>query len=159
MSLKGSQGIDLIAKLKALDDRIKTLVWSMFDEKVYAERALRAGAMGYVNKQEPVETAIAAIRQILLDDVYVSPAMTNRVLQRLGSGKSFDDDPVASLSNREVEVFQMVGQGLTTHQIAERLGIRPKTIEAHREKIKAKLGLKNAAELNCRAVRWVVENS
>jgi DNA-binding NarL/FixJ family response regulator len=158
MSLKGSHGIELITQLKAFDERIKTLVWSMFDEKIYAERALRAGAMGYVNKQEPIETVIAAIRQVLLNDVYLSPTMTSRVLQRLGSGKSLEDDPVESLSNREVEVFRMVGRGMTTQHIAEALGVRPKTIEAHREKIKAKLNLKNAAELNCRAVQWVLEN-
>ena len=158
MSLKGSHGIELIGQLKAYDGRIKTLVWSMFDEKVYAERALRAGAMGYVNKQEPIKTVIAAIRQVLLNDVYLSPSMTNRVLQRLGGGKSLDDDPVAALSNREIEVFRMVGQGMATHHIAQKLGVRPKTIEAHREKIKAKLNLKNAAELNCRAAQWALEN-
>lgn len=158
ISLKGSHGIELITQLKAFDEQIKTLVWSMFDEKVYAERALRAGALGYINKQEPIETVITAIRQVLLNDVYLSPTMTNRVLQRLGSGKSLEDDPVGSLSNREVEVFRMVGQGMTTQHIAEGLGVRPKTVEAHREKIKAKLNLKNAAELNCRAVQWVLEN-
>ncbi len=158
MSLKGSHGIELISQLKAFDAEIKTLVWSMFDEKIYAERALRAGAMGYVNKQEPIKTVVEAIRHVLNNDVYLSPTMTNRVLQRLGSGKSLEDDPVGSLSNREVEVFRMVGQGLTTQQIAESLGVRPKTIEAHREKIKAKLNLKNAAELNCHAVQWVLEN-
>ena len=158
MSLKESHGIELIAQIKAHNQQIKTLVWSMFDENVYAERAVQAGAMGYVNKQEPIETVVGAIRQVLLGEVFLSPTMTNRILQRLGSGRSLEGDPVASLSDREIEVFRMVGQGMTTQAISLKLGVRPKTIEAHREKIKAKLNLKNAAELNCRAVQWVLEN-
>lgn len=158
ISLKGSHGIELISQIKAYNDRIKTIVWSMFDEKVYAERALRAGARGYVNKQESIETVVAAIRQVLRDDVYLSPRMTNRILQRLGAGNTAETDPVASLSDREIEVFRMIGEGMTTQAIARKLGLRPKTIESHREKIKIKLNLKNAAELNCRAVQWMLEN-
>ena len=154
MSLKASHGIELIARIKALDPQIKTLVWSMFDEKVYAERALQAGALGYVNKQEPIETLVGAIRQVLLGEVFLSPSMTNRILQRLGSGKSLEADPVASLSDREIEVFRMVGQGMTTQSISGKLGVRPKTVEAHREKIKAKLNLeeRGGVELPCRSV-------
>ena len=158
ISLKESHGIELISQLKARDEKAKMLVWSMFDEKVFAERVLRAGAMGYVNKQEPVETVIRAVRQVLGGDVYLSRQMANYVARRIGRSQTLEQDPVERLSNRELEVFQMIGQGVTTRQIARRLGLSPKTIEAHRERIKAKLGLKNAAELSCRAVQWLLEN-
>jgi DNA-binding NarL/FixJ family response regulator len=158
ISLKDSHGIELITQVKAFSDRIKILVWSMFDEKVFAERALRAGAMGYVNKQEPIETVVAAIRRILRGDMHLSAKMTNSVLGRLAGGRAVQEDPIATLSNREVEVFHMIGQGMTTQQIARKLGVSPKTVETHREKVKFKLNLKNAAELNCRAVQWVLEN-
>jgi DNA-binding NarL/FixJ family response regulator len=158
MALKDSQGLELISEIKEYDKQINILVWSMFDEKVYAERALHAGAAGYVNKQEPIEIVLRAIRKVLHDDVYLSPAMTNRVLHRLSTGRSVEADVAASLTDRELEVFQMVGQGKTTKYIACKLGVKPKTIESHREKVKTKLGLKNAAELNCRAVQWVLEN-
>ena len=158
VALKDSLGIELISRIKAYDERIKTLVWSMFDEKIYAERALHAGALGYINKQDSIETMIDAVRKVLHDGVYLSPAMTTRVLQRLSSGRPVEEDTVTSLTERELEVFRMVGQGKTTKYIAGRLGVKPKTIESHREKIKTKLGLKNAAELNCKAVQWVLEN-
>jgi DNA-binding NarL/FixJ family response regulator len=114
--------------------------------------------MGYVNKQEPLEIILRAVRQVLHGEVYLSLRMTKIMLQRLGSGKLMDEDPMASLSNREIEVFRMVGQGITTRQIARQLGVKPKTVEANREKIKSKLGLKNAAELTRSAVQWVLEN-
>jgi DNA-binding NarL/FixJ family response regulator len=157
ISLKDSHGIELISQVKAFDERIKMLVWSMFDEKLYAERAIRAGAMGYISKQEPIEKVIEALRHILRGDMYLSPRMTNNVLRRLGSGE-VSSDPVAGLSNREIEVFQMLGRGMTTKAIAKKLGVSPKTIEAHRERIKTKLNVRNAAELNCQAVQWVLEN-
>jgi DNA-binding NarL/FixJ family response regulator len=158
ISLKDSHGIELISQLKARDENAKLLVWSMFDEKVFAERALRAGAMGYVNKQESIETVVLALRQVLAGDVYLSRQMANYVARRIGRNNPLEQDPVERLSNRELEVFQMIGQGTTTRQIARRLSLSPKTIEAHRERIKAKLGLKNAAELSCRAVQWLLEN-
>lgn len=158
VSLKDGLGIELISQIKAYDERIKTIVSSMFDEKIYAERAIQAGAMGYVNKQEPLETLLRAIRSVLRGEVCLSPAMTNRILQRMSNGRSVDEDPIASLTNREMEVFRLVGQGKTTRYIANNLGVKPKTIEAHREKIKAKLKLKNAPELTCRAVQWVLQN-
>ena len=123
-----------------------------------AERALRAGAMGYVNKQESIETVVDAIRQILRGEMYLSPRMTNLLLRRVGQREPFGQDPIRGLSNRELEVFEMIGKGMTTQQIAGKLDLSPKTIESHREKIKAKLCLANAAELNQRAVQWVLEN-
>jgi DNA-binding NarL/FixJ family response regulator len=157
ISLKDSHGIELISQTKAFDGRIKMLVWSMFDEKIYAERVIRAGAMGYISKQEPIEKVIEAIRQITQGNMYLSPHMTNNVLRRLGNGQ-IDSDPIANLSNREMEIFQMFGRGISTKLIAKKLGVSPKTIEAHRERIKTKLNLRNASELNCQAVQWVLQN-
>jgi DNA-binding NarL/FixJ family response regulator len=157
ISLKDSHGIELISQIKDFDERIRMLVWSMFDEKIYAERTIRAGAMGYICKQEPIANVLEAIRTILAGNMYLSPLMTNNLLRRLGGG-DLTRDPVAGLSNREIEVFQMLGRGMTTKLIAKKLGVSPKTIEAHRERIKTKLNLKNASELNCQAVQWVLEN-
>jgi len=158
ISLKNSNGIELIKQVKARDDRIKMLVWSMFEETLFAERSLRAGAMGYINKQEPTEQVVEALRQVLRGDIYLSEAMTDRLLHRVGGGKPLEQDPVATLSNRELEVFQLIGQGRTTQQIARRLDLSTKTVETHREKIKMKLNLRNSAELSRRAVQWVLEH-
>jgi DNA-binding NarL/FixJ family response regulator len=159
MSLKDSYGIDLISQVKAFDERIRLIVWSMFDDKIFAERALRAGAMGYVNKRESVASVVDGIRQVMRGEVYLCARMTSRLLHRLAGDQSIGQDPVAELTDREVEVFHMIGQGMTTQEIGRKLGLKPKTIESHRENIKAKLSLKNAAELNCRAVQWVMENT
>lgn len=157
ISLKESNGIDLISRLKAHHKGIKMLVWSMFDEKLFAERALRAGALGYISKQESIDEVVDAIHQVLRGEIYLSPSMTGRLLHRVRGGSALAEDPVAGLSNRELAVFEMIGEGLTTKQIARKLHLSPKTIEAHREKIKAKLRLANAAELSRRAVQWVLE--
>ena len=102
--------------------------------------------MGYLTKQEPPETLLGAIRQVLRGEVYLSPRMTSRLLHRVAVGGSSTEDPIKSLSNREIEVYEMIGQGLTIQQIAARLHLSPKTIETHREKIKQKLNLKNSTE-------------
>jgi DNA-binding NarL/FixJ family response regulator len=158
ISLKTGHGIDLIGRIKASHPEIKTLVWSMFDEKVFAERALRAGAMGYINKQQSIEKVVDAIRQVLAGEVYLSSRMTNRFLRRVGGREPLQEDPIHRLTDREMEIFQMIGKGTTTKQIARRLDISPKTVESHREKIKIKLDIKNAPELAQRAVQWVLEN-
>ena len=157
MSLKDSHGLELLAQIKARYDDVRTLVWSMFDEKIYAERALRAGAMGYVNKQESIDHLIDAIRQVLSGEMYLSSRMTRSFLRRVSCGDALEQDPIQTLSNRELEVFEMIGNAMTTQQIARKLNLSPKTVEAHREKIKSKLNLANAAELNRRAVQWVLE--
>jgi DNA-binding NarL/FixJ family response regulator len=157
LSLKTGHGIELIEKIKARGTEVKTLVSSMHDESLFAERVLRAGAMGYITKQEPPEMLVKAIRQVLRGEVYLSQRMTNRLLRRVTAGTPTDEDPVHGLSNREVEVYEMIGQGLTIQQIAIRLHLSPKTVETHREKIKQKLNVKNSAELNRRAVQWVLE--
>lgn len=158
ISLKNGSGIDLITQINRYDKRIKTVVWSAFDETVYADRAIQAGAMGYVNKQASVDVLVSAIRRVFRGEVCLSPLMANRLLHRFGRGRSPEQDPIASLSPREVEVFRLLGRGVATPQMAQQLGISPRTVEAHREKIKAKLNLKNAAALNCRAVQWMLEN-
>jgi DNA-binding NarL/FixJ family response regulator len=158
MSLNDSSGIELIAEVKTRWPNVKTLAWSMFDEKVFAERALRAGALGYVNKKEPIENMVHAVCQVLQGNVYLSSQMTTRLLHRVCGGRTADGDPIQRLSNRELEVFRMLGNGMTTKQIGRKLDLSPKTIEAHRENIKSKLELKNAAELNRLAVQWALEN-
>jgi DNA-binding NarL/FixJ family response regulator len=156
LSLKNSNGFQLIETIKACDAGIRILVSSMHDESLFAERVLRAGGMGYINKQEPIEKVILAIRQILQGDVYLSPRMSNRLLQA-AVGATLDRNPIETLSNRELEVFQLIGHGLTTKQIAEKLDLSPKTIETHREKIKSKLNLANSIELSRHAVQWVLQ--
>jgi DNA-binding NarL/FixJ family response regulator len=157
LTLKTGHGIELLERLKTRAPALKTLVSSMHDETLFAERVLRAGAKGYVTKQEPPEVLIRAIRQVLRGELYLSPRMTSRLLNRVVVGSPTQEDPVQGLSNREVEVYEMIGQGLTIQQIAARLHLSPKTIETHREKIKQKLNVRSSAELNRRAVQWVLE--
>jgi len=159
ITLEDSSGLELIAEIKNRKADVRTVVWSSFDEKIFAERAIRAGAMGYVNKKEPIERLVSAIRQVLGGNFYLSAGMTNRLLQRASGSRPLEEDPIRRLSNRELEVFTMIGQGMTTKQIARKLDLSPKTVEAHRENIKTKLDLKNSGELNRRAVLWVLENS
>lgn len=160
ISLKTGHGLDLIRQIRARDGRARILVLSMHDEKLFAERALRAGAMGYVNKEEAPGKVIDAIRQVLAGKVALSPALTERLLQRAtGSGETNIRLPSECLSDRELTVFQMIGQGLPTREIAARLQLSIKTVETYREHIKAKLGLKNSAELSRHAAQWVMENT
>src|SRR5262249_7060104 len=159
LSLKSGQGLDLIKKINASTDKIKTLVSSMYDESLYAERALRAGALGYVNKQEMSEKIIEAIRMVLAGKIYLSPVMTERLLHRaVGVPPDLTRNPVETLSDRELEIFRMIGNGKTTRQIAGELHLSVKTVETHRENIKGKLNIVNGAELGREAVRWVMEN-
>lgn len=157
LTLKTGHGIELLEKLKTRDPGLKTLVSSMHDEMLFAERVIRAGARGYISKQEAPEALIRAIRQVLRGELYLSPRMTSRVLNRVVAGTPTEDDPVLGFSNRELEVYEMIGQGLTIQQIASRLHLSPKTVETHREKIKHRLNVTNSAELNRRAVQWVLE--
>jgi DNA-binding NarL/FixJ family response regulator len=157
LSLKTGHGIDLIEQIKAHDDQIKMVVSSMHDEALFAERVLRAGAVGYLNKQEPTERIVDAIRQVMRGEIALSPRMSNRLLHSVVGGEPLGQDPIQTLSNRELEVFDMIGQGMSTKQIASKLHLSHKTIETHREKIKTKLNLNNANELAHRAVQWVLE--
>jgi DNA-binding NarL/FixJ family response regulator len=161
LSLKSGHGIDLIKQIRVQYDQVKMLVASMYDDSMYAERVLNAGALGYINKQEMPERILDAIRQVLLGKVYLSASMTERVLHRLAAVSApfgVGASPVTSLSDRELEVFELIGRGVKTSQIASRLHLSVKTIETHREKIKVKLNVKTSTELSRYAVQWVLEN-
>jgi DNA-binding NarL/FixJ family response regulator len=160
ISLKTGNGIDLIKRLKAVDSNARILVYSMHDEQVYAERALRAGAMGYVTKQRPAQAVLHAIRRVLGGKLHFSDEVTQRVLERVAAHEPIlQDSPVENLSDRELEVFEMIGRGLTTRAIADRLHLSPRTIDTYRERLKNKLVLANASELHYRAVQWVLKES
>ncbi len=160
ISLKGGNGIDLIKRIRAKNETIKMLVSSMHDESLFAERALQAGARGYINKQESTEKVIDAIRSVLEGHIYLSAEMTDRLLHGLATGKRpHEFSSINKLSDRELEVFEMIGKGSSTRDIAVKLHLSIKTIETHREHIKDKLGLKNGAELSCHAVKWVLEST
>ncbi|MGI9456294.1 MAG: response regulator transcription factor [Aeoliella sp.] len=159
ISLEESNGIDLIKQLATTHGAVKILVHTMYEESLYADRALDAGAMGFINKREAPEQVIKAIRKVAAGEVYVSDEMTQRILARQRGEQVTDHRPlVGRLSDRELEVFDLIGHGTTTSEIAKRLHLSSHTIDTHREHIKAKLGLRNAAELNHRAVAWVLEN-
>ena len=155
--LKNGNGISLISALKQHYPALKTLIWSMLEETSFAERALRAGASGYVSKEEPFEQVVEAVHKVLQNSAYLSPHMTSKLMALVNNGKAPAVDPVHALSNRELQVFEMVGQGLTTQQIALKLQVSPKTVESHRERIKQKLDLKNSTQLNHRATHWVIQ--
>jgi DNA-binding NarL/FixJ family response regulator len=130
------------------------LILSMHDESVYAERSLRAGANGYIMKQEAADKVITAIRQILGGDVYLSDRLTKRMLQQFVNGSISPRDPLAKLSDRELEVFRLIGAGHGTRQIADELHVSTKTVESYQAHIKEKLALRNARELVQHAVEW-----
>ncbi|MFZ9038313.1 MAG: response regulator [Gammaproteobacteria bacterium] len=156
LSLAGGSGLDLIERIKSHDKDILMLVASMHDETLYAERVLAAGARGYINKQEAQDSIIRAIRQVLAGRVYLSQQMTDRLLSGMVdvNGEKRDID---SLSNRELQVFELIGQGVSTSRIADQLNLSTKTIETHQAHIKKKLGLSSAHQLTQRAIRWVME--
>ena len=160
IALKTGNGIDLIKRIKARNGSIRMLVWSMYNESLYAERALQAGAMGYVNKEQATDQIIAAIRRVLDGKVYLSEAMADQVLRRAVGGRTqpLKRSPAEILSDRELEVFQLMSEGLDTERIAEKMRVSPKTVETYRARIKEKLHLSTGPELIRRAVEWRVEN-
>jgi DNA-binding NarL/FixJ family response regulator len=158
ISLEGSNGIDLIKSLKAKYDELPILVISMHDESLYAERALRAGALGYVMKNQPARIVKAAISKVLGGEIFLSEKMSTSVLGKLLRGKSeMPVSPIEQLSDRELEVFQMLGEGKPSRQIAEDLNLTIPTIHSFRNRIKEKLQLKNSTELVLHAMQWVRE--
>jgi DNA-binding NarL/FixJ family response regulator len=158
ISLKDSNGMDLIKQVRAYDDSILMLVSSMHDESLYAERVLRAGASGYVNKEEASDKVLDAIHTVLDGSIYLSPQIKPDVLLRLAKSSDGDDQPdINQLSDRELEVFELIGRGRRTREIADSLHLSIKTIETYRDNIKSKLKLDTGTDLICRAVRWVVE--
>ena len=159
LSLTDGSGLDLIKRIKARDLPIKILVLSMSDESLFAERVLRAGAIGFLHKQEARGKLIDAIHQVLDGKIFVSQAMNERLLQQVMMGhQPLQQSAIAALSDRELEVFELIGQGLGSSEIARRLHLGIKTIETHRQRIKGKLDLKNSLELVRHATQWVLEN-
>lgn len=155
ISLKGRSGIELIKSITKHYKDMPVLVLSMHDESLYAERAFQAGAKGYIMKQSASESIIKAIRWVLSGKIYASEKFMESILNKFtGHPQSFDKSPVDILANRELEVLQLIGEGLTTKQIAEKLNLSMKTISTYRERIKEKLNLKNASELMRYAVSW-----
>ena len=156
ISLKNSSGIELIKDIKVRFPDLLILVLSMHDESFYAERVLRAGARGYVTKEEATESVITAIRKLLDGGIYLSEKMASKMLSKFVDGPpEMGGLPVDRLTDRELEVFELIGRGISTRQVAERLHLSIKTIESHRENIKRKLKLENATELLQHAVKWV----
>ena len=160
LTLREGQGLDLIRRIKTRDKHAKMLVLSMHDESLYAPRALRAGALGFVAKNAPPDAILKAIRQVLAGKVYVSPELGNHFLKGMvNHNPALRGSPIETLSDRELEVFEMIGRGLSTREISEMLFLSVKTIESHREHIKNKLGLSNSRELSRHAVLWVQEQA
>lgn len=156
VSLPDGHGLELVKDLKVRHPKMRILVLSMHEEGFYAERAFRAGAAGYVMKQEPTDTVMAAVRRILCGETYLSPRMQERVLSRFATGKSADvNSDVERLTDRELEVFELIGRGHGTRQIARQLRLGVSTVETHRAHLKEKLDLENGTELTRRAVEWV----
>ncbi len=154
---RSCSGLDLIEDIRARLGEVPILIFSMHDESLYAGRALRAGARGYLMKRESVREVVVAIRQILAGGIYLSQEIKDSLLkQHLGSGPQPDPaDPASSLTCRELEVFRLVGEGMQPREIGDALCLSVKTIETHRLNIRRKLGLRNAAELTRLAVKWV----
>ena len=160
ISLRSGTGIELCKQIRDTDTHTRVLICSVHDESLYADRALRAGAMGYVNKEQPAAEVLAAIRRVASGRIALSQQMTERLLSRaVGADQPPDQSPIERLSDRELEVFELIGQGLTTHQIANKLHLSPKTVESYRENLKKKLELKSGTELTRHAVQWVLEKT
>ena len=158
ISLGGKSGLDLIKRICVHDSTIRILVSSMHDEVLFAERCIRAGATGYINKEVATERVIEAINHVLAGEIYLSPKMTRRILRSVAGANLQDEPPIAKLTDRELEVFALIGRGNTTREISQNLNLSIKTIESYRENIKSKLGITTSAELSRHAVQWVLEN-
>jgi len=155
ISLKGPDGLELLKTIRAANPELPVLVLSMHDEAIYAERALRARANGYIMKQEATEKVLVAVRRILDGEVYLSESMSKKLLQQYIDGApSMLESRIALLSDRELEVFGRIGEGHATREIAEALGLSVKTIETYQAHIKEKLGLKSGRELIQHAIQW-----
>jgi DNA-binding NarL/FixJ family response regulator len=159
ISLDGPDGLDFLKRLRLRDNAPPVLVLSMHDESLYAERALRAGAKGYIMKQVATESLLAAIRKILRGGIYLSDGMAARMLHQFAnrSGETANS-PLADLSDRELEVFRLIGEGQGTREIAELLHVSVKTVESYQAHLKEKLCLRNSRELVQRAIHWVSAN-
>jgi DNA-binding NarL/FixJ family response regulator len=160
ISLSGPDGLEVLKEIRMKHGSLPVLILSMHDETIYAERAMRAGANGYIMKQEATEKVLVAIRRILHGDLYLSDRLTTAMLHQFVRGTAFPKtSPIVSLTDRELEVFRLIGEGHGTRQIADELHLSVKTIESHQAHIKEKLALKNARELVQHAIEWTVNLS
>lgn len=160
ISLPGMNGIELVKNLLHQMPELKILIVSRHDEELYAERAIRAGAKGYLMKLEAVDVLVNALRQILNGGIYLSDKIGNKLLMKMATGNSSkSDNPLDLLSDRELEVFELTGKGMSTKEIGKKLHISVKTVESHRANIKDKLHINTANELMRHAVRFVEEGS
>ncbi len=155
ITLKGSSGLELLKDLRVHGIGVPVLVLSMHDESLYAERALRAGAGGYVTKHEASENLMLAIREVLNGEIYLKPRFMSRMMGRMMAVRDASAQPIDRLADRELEVFQLIGRGLTTREIGAQLGLGITTVDTYRTRIKEKLNLENAARLRSEASRWV----
>jgi DNA-binding NarL/FixJ family response regulator len=161
LSLKSENGLELVKRLRSHDESIQLLVWSMHPEGVYAERVLRAGANGYIEKSNAASELVEAINTVLGGKVYLSETMSSKLLLR-ATGKCTEQTPqsaIETLTDRELEMFGLLGNGMTTQQIAATMHVSQKTVDTYRARIKEKLGLANSSELVFSAIRWVAESS
>jgi DNA-binding NarL/FixJ family response regulator len=157
ISLSGPDGLDVLKEIRMKTTNLPVLILSMHDESIYAERAMRAGANGYIMKQEATDKVLVAIRRILQGEVYVSDRLTSTMLQQYVRGASqAKTSPLVNLTDRELEVFRLIGEGHGTRQIADELHLSVKTIESYQAHIKEKLALRNARELVQHAIEWTV---
>lgn len=156
IALGNSNGLDLIRRIRERFDEIYILVWSMYPENLYAERALRAGAQGYLNKAQPTSQVLEAIRRVLAGKIFISGEAADDLLHTVIGDRARERSPVDRLSNRELEAFELMGEGLSTESIASKMHVSRKTIETYRARMKEKLGVKSLPELMQRAVQWAV---
>lgn len=159
ISLAGMNGIELTKQLQVLHPDLPVLIVSMHDEVLYGDRALRAGARGYIMKREVRTKIVEAIRRLLSGGTYLSDQMSTRLLKQYQGGRFDERSPIERLSDRELEVFELYGRGYSTREIAEALFISRKTVESHRNRIKDKLGLESTSQFLQRAVQWVQSQS
>ncbi len=158
ISLQGSNGLELLKNLKAAGNETPVLVLSMHDESLYAERALRAGARGYITKNQASANIMTALRQVLAGEIYLGAKAATKILANLSSAGPQQRVGMERLTDRELEVFEMIGHGQPTREISIRLNLGAPTVETYRARIKDKLRLENAAQLQCEATRWVQAN-
>jgi DNA-binding NarL/FixJ family response regulator len=160
ISLKTGNGIDLIKRIRDRNAHIRILVWSMHAESLYAERALRAGALGYINKDQATDRIVDAIRRVEAGRVYLSETMAERMLQRAvgATPEKIPRSPIDVLADRELEVFRLIGEGVKTGDIAKRLHLSVKTVETYRDRIRQKLNQSDGVKLAHYATQWVLEN-
>jgi DNA-binding NarL/FixJ family response regulator len=155
ITLKGSGGLELIKSIRELPTAVPVLVLSMHEESLYAERALRAGAAGYITKHESAENVLLAIRRVLAGEVYLSGTLTSAFLKSLTAGLKSTSQPLDRLTDRELEILELIGRGRATRQIAEALRLGVATVDTYRARIKEKMNFRSGTELQHFAIRWV----